>query len=135
MIPALSALYLGVDDSDADRPAHVWDDGTRLPVLAGFDVSRLLSTEQTCELLGGIPAVRLERWRREGRLGFVKLTGKTIAYPEDAVQAFIDANFHPATREPATTVSKPKSADHKRRISEAQKAAWARRKADAGAKS
>ncbi len=46
-----------------------------------------------------------------------------------AVDEFIRQNLVPATREPAPTLGKPKSAEHKRRIAEAQKAAWARRKA------
>lgn len=93
------------------------------------NLCRLLSPEETCRRLGDIPLVRLDRWRREGRIDFVQLTLKSIAYPEDGVQRFIEENLHPATREPARTLGKPKTDEHKRRISEAQKAAWARRKA------
>lgn len=91
--------------------------------------TRLLSDEETRARLGGIPQVRLDRWRREGRIAFVKLTNKTIVYPEDGVESFIRANLVEATHEPSPGVHKPKSAAHRKRISEAQKAAWARRKA------
>lgn len=92
-------------------------------------LTRLLSPEETCRILGGIPLVRLDRWRREGRLPWVQLTLKSIAYPEDGVQRFIEENLHPATREPTPTLAKPKSEEHRRRIAEGQRAAWARRKA------
>lgn len=92
--------------------------------------TRLLSAEETCRRLGDIPLTRLARWSREGRITFVRLTNKTIAYPEDGVDEFIAQNLVRATRAPAPTLGKPKSEEHKRRIAEAQKSAWARRKAE-----
>lgn len=89
---------------------------------------RLLPQNEAAGLLG-IPPSRLDRWRREGRIGFVQLTRKSILYPEQELVSFIDANFHPATRESGQTLGKPKSDEHRRRIAEGQKAAWARRKA------
>lgn len=87
--------------------------------LEARPLARLLSPEETRVVLGGIPLVRLDRWRREGRIAYVQLTLKSIGYPEDAVQRFIEENLHPATREPNRTLGKRKSEEHKRRISEA----------------
>lgn len=99
------------------------------PALGRLNLPRLLSPEETCRVLGGIPLVRLDRWRREGRIDFVQLTLKTVGYPEAGVQRFIEENLHPATREPTPTLAKPKSDQHRKRIAEGQRAAWARRKA------
>lgn len=91
--------------------------------------TRLLSDEETRARLGGIPQVRLDRWRREGRIEHVRLTNKTVACTEEGVEAFIRANLIEPTHEPTPGAHKPKSEAHRKRISEAQKAAWARRKA------
>jgi excisionase family DNA binding protein len=88
---------------------------------------RKLTPKEAAAYLG-IPQSRLDRWRREGRLPYLRLTAKSILYRAADLYEFEDASRIPARPVPAGK-RKPKNAEHRRAIAAGQKAAWARRKA------
>lgn len=99
------------------------------PALEARPLCRLYPLDEAAALIG-IPPVRLARWAlREGRIAYVQPTQKTVLFRQDDLEDFIAAHSHPATREPSPTLNKPKSAAHRKAISEAMKASHARRKA------
>ena len=76
----------------------------------------------------GVPESRFDRWRKEGRIPFLQPTVKTILYVAQDLYDFEKASRVEA-RPKSSAKRKPKSPEHRRAISEGQRAAWARRKA------
>lgn len=79
------------------------------------------------------PLGRVERWIfKEKRIPCIRLTVKSVVVIAQHVYDYEDACLVAARPKP--TPGAPKSEEHRRRIAAAQKAAWARRKAEAEAK-
>jgi excisionase family DNA binding protein len=79
----------------------------------------------------GIPASRLDRWRKEGRIAFLQPTVKTVLYRAADLYDFEEGSRVEPRAKPAGK-RKPKSVQHRRAIAAGQRAAWARRKARGG---
>ena len=88
----IKPLKVGVDDDG--ELYFVLPDGRLSDFLALTDFTPLLNDEQVAVMLG-VTTHAIRKWRREGKLGHVKLSG-AVRFEYAEVLAFIERNRRPA---------------------------------------
>lgn len=132
------SLYLGTALLGGHL-CHVWLDGTVLPILAGSASDGMpIAYASEAEFLDevsaatflNIPLIRLQKWRKGGRIPYFKPTHKTVLFDKRDLIALMTATRVEATTPPPAPRSHPKSPEHRAAIAAGQSAAWERRRAE-----